>query len=135
MAARWGHPEPVQSQRRQRILAWLDDFDFFVSGSQEEAEAMRNFSFNALAALGIMRNATKGQPEPSTLLWDHLGFAIDSEQGLFLLTEEHERKLRLGAIHLLRTAAQDGRWAPARSIASFAGLAQSTHLALPLTRC
>ena len=96
---------------------------------------MRDFSFNALEALGMMHNASKGQPEPSTLLRDHLGFAINSEQELFLLTEKRKRKLRLGAIHLLRTTAQDGRWAPARSVASFAGLSQSTHLAFPLTRC
>ncbi len=96
---------------------------------------MRHFSFKALATLGMMRNSSKGQPEPSTLLRDHLGFPIDSEQGLFLLTEKRERKLRLGAIELLRTAAQLGGWAPARRAASLAGLARSTHLALPLTRC
>jgi hypothetical protein len=42
-APRWGHSEPVQLQRRQRIFPWLDDFAFFVSGSREEAEAMRDF--------------------------------------------------------------------------------------------
>ena len=51
---------------------------FSFSGSLSEAISVRDHSFDTLIRCGITRNATKGQPEPSTLLYDHLGYGIDS---------------------------------------------------------
>ena len=126
------------SQRREhpmRILPWLDDFAFFVQGTHAAAVAARDFAFDTLAWLGILRNVRKGQAEPSHLLEDHLGYGIDTARGLFLLTARREAKLRLGATALLCRAARHHRLVRARELASFAGLAQSSALAVPLARC
>ena len=126
------------SQRRAhplRILPWLDDFAFFVQGSRAEATGARDFAFDTLAWLGILRNVRKGQAEPSHFLEDHLGYGIDTARGLFLLTARREAKLRLGASALLRRASSHRRLVRARELASFAGLAQSSALAVPLARC
>ena len=66
---------------------------------------------------------------------DHLGYGIDSERGLFLLTARREAKLRAGATALLVRAARHSRLVRSRALAAFAGLAQSSTLALPLARC
>ena len=47
-----------------------------------QAVAARDFAFETLEALGISRNLAKGQPEPSHLLRDHLGYGIDSSRGV-----------------------------------------------------
>ena len=83
------------------MLPWLDDFAFFLHGSRAQAVAARDHSFATLRLLGITRNVAKGQPEPSHFLEDHLGYGIDSERGLFLLTERREASLRSGAAALM----------------------------------
>lgn len=119
-----------------RTLPWLDDFAFFHQAeSQEEACVARDFTFSVLEELGLKRNETKGQPEPSHVLRDHLGYCIDSVRGLFLLTVKRELKLRAQATDLLCRAARHRRLIPRRDLASFAGLAQSSVLAVPLGRC
>ena len=128
----------TRSQRRthpMRVLPWLDDFAFFVQGTYAEAVAARDFAFATLAWLGILRNERKGQADPSHLLEDHLGYGIDTSRGLFLLTARREAKLRLGATALLCRAARHRRLVRSRELASFAGLAQSSALAVPLARC
>ena len=119
-----------------RTLPWLDDFAFFHQAeSQEEACVARDFTFSVLEELGLKRNEAKGQPEPSHVLRDHLGYCIDSVRGLFLLTVKRELKLRAQATDLLCRAARHRRLIPRRDLASFAGLAQSSVLAVPLGRC
>ena len=132
------HGTPSLSPRTEhpmRILPWLDDFMFMFMGSREQACLARDFSFSTLSRLGISRHPSKGQPEPSHHLEDHLGYSIDSEIGVFQLTARREQKLRLGALSLLSTSSREARRVPARSLASFAGLANSSCLALPLARC
>ena len=122
--------------RPLRTLPWLDDFAFFDQCSSiDEARSRRDYSYSVFDALGVTRNAAKGQSEPSHRLDDHLGFSIDSLAGTFGVTTRRERKLRFGALTILREAARRGRTVPARALASFAGLAQSTSLAIALVRC
>jgi len=111
-------PAPSPSPR---VLPWLDDFAFFLTGSPERALVARDFSFATLERLGISRNAQKGQPVPSQLLHDHLGYGIDSGRGRFLLTTRREAKLRGSAAALLCRAARHQRFVRARELASFAG--------------
>jgi hypothetical protein len=127
-------PRPAPSARAPRVLPWLDDFAFFFTGPTAEAQAARDHSFSVFTDLGITRNERKGQPEPSTMLHDHLGYGIDSESMQFLLTEKRERKLRLGARALLSHSRRHHRLVSKRQLAAFAGLAQSSGLALRLVR-
>ena len=125
----------VSQQPAPRVLPWLDDFAFFLTGSREEALSARDSSFTTLALLGITRNVGKGQPEPSTLLHDHLGHGIDSARMLrFLLTSKRESKLRASATAILCHAARHRRLVGKRQLAGLAGLAQLSYLALPLVR-
>jgi hypothetical protein len=129
-----GPRAPGVSSPAPRVLPWLDDFAFFFRGSQEQAIVQRDRSFDTFALLGITQNFTKGQPEPSTMLHDHLGYGIDSASMRFLLTTKREQKLRRGAISILSHAARHGRRVGKRPLAALAGLAQSSELALPLVR-
>ena len=119
---------------RLRVRPWLDDIMCMYQGSHKEAIRARDFSWEVLERLGLRRQPMKGQPEPSRLLHDHLGYGVDSERGMFLLTVRRERKLRLAALEVLRCARTQRRLIGARQLASFGGLAQSTELALPLAR-
>ena len=58
-----------------------------------------------------------------------------SGRGLFLLTERRERRLRHLALDLLCYMSRHRRKVPVRRLASIAGLAQSSSLAVPLARC
>ena len=148
-------PPPTRSQRRRerrrerhrqriralqpgevgcRVLPWLDDFAFFKQGTRAEACAERDHVFGTLESLGLQRNVTKGQPEPSHFLEDHLGYGIDTARGLFLLTEKREVKLRSLASRLLSYAARHRRFVPTRELAGFAGLGQASALAVPMAR-
>ena len=118
-----------------RCLPWLDDFAFFVQGQRQEAVEARDRCFGVFDQLGLQRSPGKGQPEPSHCLDDHLGFSIDSVRGEFGVIVRRARKLRTGALQLLTRAARHARRVPAKQLASFAGLAQSSYLALALARC
>ena len=123
-------------QHPMRVLPWLDDFAFFAQcPTYEEACSRRDYSYSVIDALGLSRNTTKGQRDPSHRLDEHLGFAIDSTAGEFQLTAKRLGKLAAGAHSLLQEAARSFRLIRARVVASFAGLAQASHLALPLARC
>ena len=125
----------VASPAPIRCLPWLDDFAFFVRGTQLEACSARDWCFEVFDRLGLARAPHKGQPEPSHRLEDHLGFIIDSMKGEFGVTVRRQRKLRKGALDLLHGAAGNARRVRVSELASFSGLAQSTYLALPLVRC
>jgi hypothetical protein len=131
-----GSPSPTPAHLGLRVLPWLDDFAFFAQRpSLAAAEQSRDFSYAVIDDLGLSRNLRKGQHEVSHRLDDHLGYLIDLERGQFGLTVRREAKLRSGATALLCRAARDRRLVPARQLASFAGLAQSSGLALRLARC
>jgi hypothetical protein len=144
-------PPPTRSHRRRqrrrqqlwslqptevgcRVLPWLDDFAFFKQGTHAKACAERDHVFGTLESLGLQRNVTKGQPEPSHFLEDHLGYGIDTARGLFLLTSKREVKLRSMASRLLSYAARHRRFVPTRELAGFAGLGQASALAVPMAR-
>jgi len=129
-----GAEAPRAREVGARVLPWLDDFAFFKQGSHAEAEAERDHVFSTLGDLGLTRNETKGQAEVSHVLRDHLGYCIDTARGLFLLTVRREAALREGAYAILRRSAQNRRLVPTRELAAFAGLGQSSSLAVPLAR-
>jgi len=127
-----------------RTLPWLDDFAFFIRGVPRddpsyatrltEASRTRDWIFETFESLGLRRALHKGQPVPSQRLDDHLGHAIDSARGLFLLTPRRERQLAEEATGLICSAARHRRLIHPRRLAAFTGLAQSSYLALPLAR-
>jgi hypothetical protein len=117
-----------------RCLPWLDDFWFGQSGSYEQACTARDFTHATLSRLGLQRNPAKGHHDPTQVLPDHLGFCIDSARGLFLLTARRMASLRASAADLLVHASRHRRLVSKRRLASFAGLAQSSTLAVPIGR-
>ena len=117
-----------------RCLPWLDDFWFGQSGSYEQACEARDFTHTTLGRLGLQRNPAKGHHDPTQVLPDHLGFCIDSARGLFLLTARRMASLRAAAADLLVHASRHRRLVSTRRLASFAGLAQSSTLAVPIGR-
>jgi hypothetical protein len=137
-APRYGARQQTQTQQREglRTLPWLDDLAFFLDGSMtfEQARSARDSSHALLSDLGLLVAPDKGQFDPTHFLEDHLGYGIDSERGLFLLTRRRERGLASGAHALLHAAARGARRVRTRSVASFAGLGEASALALPLAR-
>ena len=119
-----------------RTLPWLDDFAHFMPSclSYEQACDRRDAIAAIYDRLGLRRAPDKGQWNPSHVLEEHLGFCIDSSRGLFLLTSRRERALAHGAHALLRQAALKQGRVRTRELASFAGLGESSSLALPLGR-
>ena len=119
-----------------RTLPWLDDFAHFMPSclSYEQACDRRDAIAAIYDRLGLRRAPDKAQWNPSHVLEEHLGFCIDSSRGLFLLTSRRERALAHGAHALLRQAALKQGRVRTRELASFAGLGESSSLALPLGR-
>ena len=100
----------------------------------QEALTKRDTVFSLLRSLGLLVAPHKGQHQPSQLLVDHLGYCVDSERGLFLLTPKREAKLAEGAHALIPEALNHRRLVRPRQLESFAVLAQASYLALPLGR-
>ena len=96
---------PATSTRAPHVLPWLDDFFFSLTGTEEQALTSRDASFETLEMLGITRNVSKGQPKPSQLMHDHLGYGIDSQSMRFLLTDKREKKPSLSSATQRGTAA------------------------------
>jgi len=119
-----------------RTLPWLDDFAFFFKGdlTREQARQERDNIFSLFRRLGLAIAPDKGVHDPTRVLPEHLGYQIDTERGLFLLTKRREKALVHGAHHLLHLMSTSQGWVPSRSLASFAGLAEASGLALPLGR-
>ena len=63
-----------------------------------------------------------------------LGLQVDTAQGVFVVTPRRIQQLEGGARRLGCAAAANRRLVPARMLASFAGLAESSYLAVPLAR-
>ena len=129
-----------------RVRPWLDDFAFAVSGERPPDDVSspeppahvlrsRDHTLQVFDRLGLQRHATKGEQVPKMGLDDYLGFKVDTRRGLFLLTPRRVLKLRKSAHTILRMQAQSARCVPARALAAFQGLAQSSYLALPRARC
>ena len=136
-ARRYGHTRSTRSSPTgTRTLPWLDDLLFLVrsAATHGEACARRDGIYSLLESLGLMRAAGKGQHDPTHFLEDHLGYGIDSERGLFLLTRRREAALAHGAHALMRARAQRQSWVATRQLASFCGLGEASGLALPLGR-
>ena len=133
-------PAVPPQQRGVRTLPWLDDFACFLGSARdgvtyEQACSRRDWVFGVFDELGLQRNEAKGQADPSHVLREHLGYTVDSQRGLFLLTQKREAKLRCSATALLYRAARHRRLVRTRELASFVGLAQASALAVPLARC
>jgi hypothetical protein len=130
--------------RGTRTLPWLDDFAFFIRGvpasdpsypkALAAARERRDEVMALFGSLGLLIAAHKGQHDPSQVLTDHLGYCVDTSRGLFLLTPRREARLAAAAKALLCQAARRRRLMPPLALASFAGLAQESYLALPLGR-
>ena len=129
-----------------RVRPYLDDFAFAVSGERppdiesspsppSHVVQARDHTLKVFDSLGLKRNQAKGELEPKMGLDDYLGFKVDTRRGLFLLTPRRVLKLRKAAHTLLRLQAAAARRVPARALAAFQGLAQSSYLALPRARC
>ena len=132
----YGCTRRAARQSGTRTLPWLDDLAFFVRShyTYEQACARRDEIHQLMADLGLLVAPEKGEFDPTHFLTDHLGYGIDSERGLFLLTQRRERALAAGSHMLLqRRAAHQGR-VRTRALAAFCGLAESSGLALPLGR-
>jgi len=131
---------PRVARRGTRTLPWLDDLLFMVRGAgpgaltYAQACAVRDDCHALFSSLGLLVQPEKGQFDPTTFMADHLGYAIDSARGLFLLTARRERSLTHQAHELLRLAAGGARRVRTRLLASFAGLGEASGLALPLAR-
>lgn len=118
-----------------KTLSWLDDFLQIMPMTKEEATAATARLVSTFTGLGFAIAYEKSTLEPTTFMEEHLGFAIDTERGLFLLTPKRERKLAADATDLLCRAARNCRFVQKRRLARFAGLAQSSSLAVPMARC
>ena len=129
-----------------RVRPWLDDFAFSLSGEEPPTHVTspsppshvlraRDHTLEVFDQLGLRRHPTKGEVEPKMGLDDYLGFKVDTRRGLFLLTPRRVLKLRKTAHTILRLQASGARRVPARTLAAFQGLAQSSYLALPRARC
>jgi len=131
-----GRPTVAQTQSRPgtRSLPWLDDLAFFLQGCYAQACRARDVSFEVLDSLGLARAPDKGQSDPSHVLEDHLGYMVDSERGLFLLPPRRSAAVSSGAHLMLQRWARGRGRVRARHLAGFTGLAQSTSLAVRLSR-
>ena len=128
------------------VRPWLDDFAFSIRGKKPPDHVLkpeppaavlkaRDHSLQVFHELGLMRHETKCELVPKMGLDAYLGFRIDTRRGLFLLTPKRVAKLKKSAHTVLRLQASGARRVPARTLAAFQGLAQSSYLALPRARC
>ena len=119
-----------------KSISWLDDFLFLLNDQTEaEAKVATSRIVATFEGLGFVIAYDKSTLRPTKFMQEHLGFAIDSERGLFLLTPRREKKVAAAATDLLCRAARHQRWVAKRRLARFAGLAQSCSLAVPMSRC
>ena len=127
-----GPQRATPSQVGARVLPYLDDF-LFLTRTHADALRLRERVASLLERLGLARHPTKGHWEPAQQL-EHLGLAVDTQRGLYLLTPKRSDKLRSFAKSIIAQARRSARWVPARTLSSFAGLAQSVYLAVPPAR-
>jgi hypothetical protein len=115
-----------------RVLPYLDDF-LLLSPTYAAAIRDRGILETLLHNLGLRRNLTKGQWEPAQTV-EHLGLAVDSKRGLFMVPPAKVTKIHKAAVDMLCRAKRQSRWVTSRALASFGGLVLSVHLACPLAR-
>ena len=115
-----------------RMLQYLDD-SLFLSQSHAELLNIRQFVEETFTELGLLRKESKGCWEPAQHLI-HLGIAIDTERGLFLIPPHKQATIRGAASSLLRYSASHRRWVSVKKLANLAGMVISTTIAFPLAR-
>jgi len=121
----------MNAPQGMHVLPWIDDFLFITDGrlGYEHAVRMRDAVHSLFASLHVTLN-DKGVFDPTHVMEKHLGFTIDAERALFLLTPSRVHAITHGAHRLL----QAQRRVQARQLASFCGLCEASGLALPLAR-
>ena len=114
-------------------MLWYIDDVLVICPSPRAVRATREYVAHTLDLLGLQRNPTKGEWEPTQSL-THLGLIVDTRTGHFRLTKKREKSIRKLARTLGTMSARRGRWVPARTLARFIGTAQSANLAIPPAR-
>eukprot|EP00873_Tetraselmis_striata_P021607 jgi/Tetstr1/441871/TSEL_030081.t1 len=98
--------------RGERRLPYMNDF-LFLADSRETALELRVRLDTLLDRLGMLCNPSNGVWEP-TRVGPHLGLIVDPQRGEFRAAKEKLLKLSKAARSLMRCAASDMRWLPAR---------------------
>jgi hypothetical protein len=123
---RWCHP----------VLSYIADF--LVAAAIARASTAEDFQRastrigDLTRKLGLERHEAKGVWGDGEMVVDHLGFRWDSIRLLFTVTQEKQKKVRVHAKAILKEAAGGRGWVCRDSPQSFAGVATSLHVALPL---
>ena len=115
-----------------RMLQYLDD-SLFLSQSHKELCSIRQFVETTLNNLGLLRKESKGCWEPTQQLV-HLGIAIDTARGLFLIPPHKQATIKAAAMSLLRYSTSHRRWVSVKKLANLAGTVIATSIAFPLAR-
>lgn len=119
-----------------RLLSYIDDFLLAPSvgraSTSEDCWRATGRIGRLMDELGVERHPDKGVWDGGARALDHLGMRWDSSKMLFTVTEVKQEKVRGHARELLREAARGRRWVGQDSLRSFAGVAVSLTLAMPL---
>lgn len=119
-----------------RVLSYIDDFLVAcAAGRVSTAGDCRKGSERIeelMGKLGLARHPTKGVWGEGSTLVEHLGFVWDSARMRFTVMETKQGRVREHARRLLTEMARGRGWVSRDSLRSFAGVATSLHLALPL---
>lgn len=118
--------------QRLRLLPYMDDFLFLFRTRQAALDGGQQVK-RTLEYLGLTASETKCCWEPTQELV-HLGLLVSTKRGLFLVPAEKEKRIQQMAKGLKVQCLSTRRLLPARLLASFIGLAQSVHLAVPKAR-
>lgn len=119
-----------------RVLSYIDDFLVAPSvgraSTTEDCWKASSRIDGLMERLGLKRHQRKGFWGGGAQIVGHLGFRWDSVGMQFSILERKQEKVRAHAKKLLREASKGRRWVSRDSLRSFAGVAVSLHLALPL---
>jgi hypothetical protein len=110
-----------------RCMPYVDDF-LFMNKSRRQGGQHRALIRRTLDMLGLLASEKKSHWELTQQI-EHLGLIVDSQRGLFLVPPVKTARIQCLASTLTAHARTHRRWVSARRLASFAGLAQSVHLA------
>lgn len=119
-----------------RVLPYIDDFLVApaIGRASTGDDCLRASGHIGLLMrkLGLARHETKGVWGEGACVVDHLGFRWDSLRLLFTVTAAKQERVRAHSRDLLREMARGRGWVSRDSLRSFAGVATSLYLALPL---